>query len=87
MRRANYWTGVLTITAGITLALLASGCTRDDSVSNSGSKSALTASTVGDRDLPEVVVSTRRPARETIAMSDRDADAATGIPSTPSRRP
>jgi len=92
MRRASYWTGVVVVTA-VTGSFLTTGCTRDGSLDNganlarTGAKSALTAAVaVGDRGLPEIVVSARKPGAETTAMSDRNAAAAQGMSPIPAHR-
>jgi hypothetical protein len=87
MRRANYWTGVIVLVTAVTLPLLTVGCTQDNSQANTGGKSALTAPAVGDQGLPEVVVSASRSGPETIAMSDRNANAAEQLSPTRAHRP
>ena len=78
MRRANYWTGVVIATA-ITVALLTTGCMQDNSSRNAGAGLAGQSSSAGGGNLPEVVVTARRPGPDTIAMSDRESDSAAGM--------
>ncbi len=85
MRRANCWTEVVVVTA-ITIPVLITGCTRDDS-HDAIAMSAPHSSAAGDDRLPEVVVTVRRPGRETMAMSDRDGSSAAGISATRGHRP
>jgi hypothetical protein len=87
MRRANYWTGIIVIVTAVTLPLLTTGCTQDNSLANTGGKSALTAPAVGDQGLPEIVVSARRSGPETIAMSDHNASSAERLSPTRAHRP
>lgn len=76
MPHDNFPIAVGTATA-ITLCLLTAGCTRDNSAPVSIEQIALQRpAVVSSEDLPEVVVTARRPRQETIAMSARDADAA-----------
>ena len=89
MLRANFRIAVALATA-VTISLLTAGCTRGDSapdsvhqiaphrsaVASSPAVGASPAIVVSD-DLPEVVVTSQRQGAETIAMSARDAGAAT----------
>jgi len=82
MRFAKYWTGVVVV-ASITVPLLTAGCTRDHAVT--GARDDSSQHTSADiAQLPEVVVTGRRPGGETIAMSDRNA---TGISVSRGRHP
>jgi hypothetical protein len=87
MRRANFWTGVVVLVTAVTLPLLTTGCTQDNSLANTGGKSAMAAPAAGDRGLPEVVVSASRSGPETIAMSERKANAAEQLSPTRAHRP
>ena len=77
MLRANFRIAVAVATA-ITTSLLTAGCTRSNSAADSVHQIAShRPAVVSSDDLPEVVVTAQRPGPETIAMSARDAGAAT----------
>ena len=84
MRRATFYSGVITL-ALITLPLLTTGCTQSNSSAERSANATRGSAGVGDGGLPEVVVTAKRPGAEAIAMSDRDANAATA--STRAHRP
>lgn len=86
MRRAKFYSGVITL-AVITLPLLTAGCMQSNSSAEHSADAAHHESGASDGGLPQVVVTTKRPGREAIAMSDRDANSATGIASTRAHRP
>jgi len=77
MLRANFRIAVAVATA-LTISLLTASCTRSNSAPDSVHQIASHQPAVGSsEDLPEVVVTAQRHGPETIAMSARDAGAAT----------
>jgi hypothetical protein len=76
MRRANDLTrGAIVFI--VTLPSLLTGCTQGDLPSSSGRRSAALGNTaVAYNDIPEVVITARRPRPITIALSSRDARSA-----------
>jgi hypothetical protein len=76
MRRANDLTGVA-IVFTVTLPALLAGCMQGDPPSDSGRRAAAVAKTaVVYNDIPEVVITARRPRPKTIVLSARDARSA-----------
>jgi hypothetical protein len=75
MRRANDLIGVAGVFI-VTLPVLLTGCMQGDPPSDSGRRAALDNSDVASNDIPEVVITARRPRPKTIVLSARDAPSA-----------
>ena len=65
MRRANCLAGAIAM--AVTLTLLTTGCTRDES-------SAMASASSAENNLPEVVISARKAGADTVAMSQHNRD-------------
>jgi hypothetical protein len=77
MPRTNYWVGVaIIVVAAIALVAFLSGRTRNDSPGQSNTQAALSEPAVGADGVPEVVVTARRNRPDTVALSEREVDAA-----------
>jgi hypothetical protein len=75
MRRAKDLLGVAIVSI-VTLPALLAGCMQGDPPSDSARRAAFGDSAVASNDMPEVVITARRPRPKTIVLSARDAASA-----------